>query len=79
MHRSTNVKDIVDVIYNMSDAQLEVFSTVLNDNILDYQYKYGFKASTVICPHCGKHFKNDVPVEIEYLLFLQAQRHMTNG
>lgn len=74
-----DVKDIVEVIYNMSDAQLEVFSTVLNDNILDYQYKYGFKASTVVCPHCGKHFKNDVPVEIEYLLFLQAQRHMTNA
>lgn len=74
-----NIKDLVEIVYQMDEAELDVLAEVIDENVLTYQYSYGFKADTVVCSHCGQAFANDVPVEIENLLFLQAQRHMTNG
>jgi len=75
----TDIENIVEIIYNMTDDELEVLSQIISDNVLDYQYKYGFKAENVVCPHCGQPFKNDVEVEIDRLLFIQVQRHTING
>lgn len=75
----TDIENIVEIIYNMTDDELEVLSQIISDNVLDYQYKYGFKAENVVCPHCGQAFKNDVEVEIDRLLFIQVQRHTING
>lgn len=74
-----DIKNIVEVVYNMDNELLDILSELIQQYVLEYQYQYGFKADTVICPHCGHPFEKDVPVEIEYLLFLQAQRHMTNA
>lgn len=74
-----DVLSIVDIIYNFDDELLQVLQQVIIDNINVYQYTYGFKAESVVCPHCGHAFEDDVEVEVQQLLFLQAQRHMTNG
>ena len=76
---SDDILDIVEVVYAMSDDKLELLGEYIRQHITVYQYSYGFKASTLTCPHCGTTFKEDVPVELEQLLFLQAQRHITNG
>jgi hypothetical protein len=73
-----DIEDIIDIVYNMSEDTLEVINQLVSENVMDYQFKYGFKASDVVCPHCGQPFFEDVEIEIDQLLFLQAQHHMTN-
>lgn len=73
------IRNIVETIYNMDDEYLDVLSELIQQYVLDFQYKYGFKADTVVCPHCGHALKEDAIIEIENLLFIQAQRHMTKG
>ena len=74
-----DIRNIVETIYNMDDEYLDVLSDLIQQYVLDFQYKYGFKADTVVCPHCGHALEKDAIIEIENLLFIQAQRHMTKG
>ena len=74
-----DIRNIVEIVYNMGEGMLELVQQLIETNVLDYKFKYGFKADTVVCPLCGQAFTEDVEIEIENLLFLQAQRHMTNG
>ena len=90
--RSINLKDedtgeydmfddamaILDILARMPQEVLEVVQQCIADNIFEYMYRYGFKASSVVCPICGHAFTQDVVMNIERLLFLEAQRHLTS-
>ena len=69
---------IIDILARMNQEILEVVQQCITDNIFEYMYRYGFKASSVVCPICGHAFTEDVVINIERLLFLEAQRHMIN-
>lgn len=73
------LEDIIEIVYNLSDDELELLNLAIRTFVMDYQYKYGFEASTLVCPHCGQAFEEDVEIEIDQLLFLQAQRRLTSG
>lgn len=67
---------IIDILARMNQEVLEVVQQCITDNVFEYMYRYGFKASSVVCPICGHAFTEDVVINIERLLFLEAQRHM---
>lgn len=69
---------VLDILARMPQEVLEVVQQCIADNIFDYMYRYGFKASSVVCPICGHAFAEDVTINIERLLFLEAQRHLTS-
>lgn len=69
---------IIDILARMDQEILEVVQQCISDNIFDFMYRYGFKADTVVCPICGHAFQEDVVINIERLLFLEAQRHLIN-
>ena len=73
-----DVLSIIEIIYNMDDDILNTVQQCISDSVFDYSYRYGFKADTVICPHCSHAFTEDVETGVRRLLFLQAQHHMTN-
>lgn len=73
-----DVLTMIDIVYNFDEEMLKVVQQLIVDNVNTYQYTYGFKAESVVCPHCGHAFEEDVETDMQYLLFLQAQRHMTN-
>lgn len=70
---------IIDIIYHFSEEELELLNQIVTDYVMTYQYKFGFKAETVVCPICGHAFEEDAEVDINNLVFLQAQHHMTNA
>ena len=70
---------IIDIIYRFPEDMLELLNQIVSDDVMDYQYKFGFKAETVVCPICGHAFEEDAEVDINNLVFLQAQHHMTNA
>lgn len=70
---------IIETLHSMDDEMLRAIQQCIVDSVQTYMYTYGFKADTVVCPHCGHAFTDDAPIGIERLLFHQGQRHMING
>ena len=70
---------IIETIHSMDDEMVSAIQQCLADCVQSYMYTYGFKADTVVCPHCGHAFTEDATIGIERLLFHQGQRHTING
>ena len=71
--------DIVELLSNMVDdpESLNLLFQAIEDNILKYQFKYGFKGGSIVCPHCGNVITEDQPIDISTILFQKAQQAMT--
>ena len=72
----SDLNSIYEIMIRMDKEIFNVIQQCITDNIMTYVYSFGFKASDVVCPICNHSFINDVPITIESLLFLEAQRHM---
>ena len=69
---------ILEILTKMDQEVIEVVQQCISDNIFEYMYRYGFKASSVVCPVCGHAMTEDVVINIDRLLFLEARRHLIN-
>lgn len=73
----SDLNSIYEILIRMDRELFSVIQQCITDNVTTYTYSFGFKASDVVCPLCNHAFINDVPLTVESLLFLEAQRHMS--
>ena len=79
--RIEDPQDIIDYLAVISDDadQVNVLVSAIESNIIQYQFKYGFKGGTIVCPQCGHVIEEDQIIDIAELLFHKAQQRSTNA
>lgn len=78
--RIEDPQDIIDYLAVITDdaEQVNVLVSAIESNIIQYQFKYGFKGGTIVCPQCGHVIEEDQVIDIAELLFHRAQQRSTN-